>query len=64
VPRILICDPIDPIGTEKLKNAGFTVEFLDSKEMLKERIRDYDAIIVRSRTKVTRESLITERILS
>ena len=55
MPRILICDPIDPIGTEKLKNAGFTVEFLDSKEMLKERIRDYDAIIVRSRTKVTRE---------
>jgi len=55
VPKILICDPIDPVGIEKLKNAGFTIEFLECKESLKERIKDYDAIIVRGRTKVTHE---------
>ena len=55
MPKILICDPIDPVGIEKLKNAGFTIEFLERKESLKERIKDYDAIIVRGRTKVTHE---------
>jgi len=61
----LVCDPIDPIGTEKLKNAGFTIEFLECKETLKEKIKDCDAIIVRSRKlKSHVRSLITERILS
>ena len=55
MPKVLICDPIDPVGIEKLKSAGFTIEFLECKEMLKERIKDYDAIIVRSGTKVTHE---------
>lgn len=53
--RILICDPINPEGIEKLKRAGFKVEFLIRKEMLKKEIQEYDVLIVRSRTKVTRE---------
>ena len=53
--RILICDPIDPEGIEKLKKAGFNVAFLMRREMLKKEIQDCDVLIVRSRTKVTRE---------
>lgn len=53
--RILICDPIDPRGIEKLKKAGFNVAFLMRREMLKKEIQDCDVLIVRSRTKVTRE---------
>ena len=53
--RILICDPIDPEGIEKLKKAGYNVAFLVRKEMLKKEIQECDVLIVRSRTKVTRE---------
>lgn len=53
--RILICDPIDPEGIEKLKKAGYNVAFLMRREMLKKEIQDCDVLIVRSRTKVTRE---------
>ena len=53
--RILICDPIDPEGIEKLKKAGFNVAFLMRREMLKKEIQECDVLIVRSRTKVTRE---------
>ena len=53
--RILICDPIDPEGIEKLKKAGFNIAFLMRREMLKKEIQDCDVLIVRSRTKVTRE---------
>ncbi|RJS86325.1 3-phosphoglycerate dehydrogenase [Candidatus Bathyarchaeota archaeon] len=53
--RILICDPIDPEGIEKLKKASFNVAFLMRREMLKKEIQDCDVLIVRSRTKVTRE---------
>ena len=53
--RILICDPIDPEGIEKLKKAGYNVAFLMRREMLKKEIQECDVLIVRSRTKVTRE---------
>jgi len=55
--RILVCDPIAPGGIEKLRMAGFSVESASSvtKESLMEAVKDYDALIVRSRTKVTRE---------
>ncbi|MCD6325776.1 D-2-hydroxyacid dehydrogenase [Candidatus Bathyarchaeota archaeon] len=53
--RILICDPIDPEGIEKLKKAGYNVAFLMQREMLKKVIQECDVLIVRSRTKVTRE---------
>jgi len=53
--RILICDPIDPEGIEKLKKAGFSVDFLTRRESLKRDAQEYDVLIVRSRTKITRE---------
>jgi len=55
--RVLICDPIDPEGIEKLKEAGFSVDYasLITKESLKKAVQEYDVLIVRSRTKVTRE---------
>ena len=53
--RILICDPIDSEGIEKLKKAGFIVDFLIARELLKKEVQGYDVLIVRSRTRVTRE---------
>jgi len=55
--KILICDPIDPGGIERLKKVGFSVDcaFSITYKRLKKIIQDYDVLIVRSRTKVTRE---------
>jgi len=57
--RILITDPVHDDGIKKLKAAGFTVEerYGESPSVIKELIRDYDVLIVRSATKVTREIL-------
>ena len=55
--KVLICDPIDEEGIQKLQKAGFTVEAkptISSEELLKT-VHDYDVLIVRSRTKVTKE---------
>jgi len=53
--KILISDGIEDIGKKILKEAGFDVvdKKLTPEELLKE-IPDYDAIIVRSATKVTK----------
>jgi len=55
--KVLVCDPIDEEGIEKLKQAGFKVDYNPtiSKDQLKNAVSNYDALIVRSRTKVTRE---------
>jgi len=55
--KILVCDPIDPEGIEKLKKAGFNVDIAPSitKQDLEKRVQEYDVLIVRSRTKVTRK---------
>jgi len=55
--KILICDPINSEGIEKLKKAGFRVDVAASitREELEKRIQEYNVLIVRSRTKVTRE---------
>ncbi len=55
--RILIADQIHPEGIYYLKNAGFDVEEkldLRNDELMNE-IPIYDALIVRSKTKVTKE---------
>ncbi len=54
--RVLVSDGIEKIGSEILKNAGFEVveQKLTPEELLNE-IEKYDAIIVRSATKVTKE---------
>jgi D-3-phosphoglycerate dehydrogenase len=55
--KILISDPITPAGVELFKEAGFAVEVKTdhTKEELLAKIKDYDALIVRSQTKVTAE---------
>jgi len=55
--KVLISDPIAPAGVEKLREAGLEVVEKHglSPEELKAEIADYDAIIVRSATKVRRE---------
>ncbi len=54
--KIIITDGIDKKGEEILRNAGFelTIQKLSPEELI-DRIVDYDAIIVRSATKVTKE---------
>jgi D-3-phosphoglycerate dehydrogenase len=55
--RVLICDPIDEEGIQKLEKAGFAVEAKPtiSAEELMKTVSSYDVLIVRSRTKVTKE---------
>jgi D-3-phosphoglycerate dehydrogenase len=57
VVRILVCAPIHDEGIWMLREAGFDVDLetsITGQELL-EKVEDYDAIVVRSRTKVTRE---------
>jgi len=55
--KILVCDPIHEDGIERLKQAGFEVkvEPTISAKQLETIVADYDALIVRSRTQVTKE---------
>lgn len=54
--RILICDKMEQKGIEALVRAGFYVDYKPqiTKEELLTIAAEYDALIVRSRTKVTR----------
>ncbi|MBC7130170.1 D-2-hydroxyacid dehydrogenase [Candidatus Bathyarchaeota archaeon] len=55
--RVLVCDPIDPEGIEVLRKNGFEVAVKPdiSREELKKEVADCQILIVRSRTKVTKE---------
>lgn len=55
--KILVCDPIHEVGIEKLEQAGFEVDIKPSisGEGLRNAVSNYDVLIVRSRTKVTKE---------
>ncbi len=57
--KILICDPIHKNGVKILQDAGFQVDLETqiTPQRLLETIPPYDAIIIRSRTKITREVL-------
>ncbi|MBN1213936.1 MAG: hydroxyacid dehydrogenase [Candidatus Lokiarchaeota archaeon] len=57
--RILVSDKIDEEGIKILEAGGFEVDkdFSIEKEKLIKIIRDYDAIIIRSRTKLTSDIL-------
>ena len=59
IKRILITDPVHADGIKMLKEAGFAVDerFGESQSVLNELVQDYDVLIVRSATKVTREML-------
>ena len=57
--RVLVCDNISERGVNLMKNAGFEVSYLPSitpRDLLLT-IPDYDGVIVRSRTIITRESI-------
>ena len=53
--KVLVCDPIDQAGLVILKKAGFDVEenYSLTPDGLLRRISEFDAIIVRGRTKIT-----------
>ncbi len=55
--RILVCDSLHEEGIEKLEQTGYEVDVKPtiSHEDLRNVVSGYDALIVRSRTKVTRE---------
>ena len=55
--RILVCDPIAEDGVEALKRLGADVDVRTglSPEELRESVDGYDALVVRSETKITRE---------
>ena len=55
--NVLVCDPMHEEGVRKLKAKGFKVDVKPeiSSEQLKEIVSDYDVLVVRSRTKVTRD---------
>jgi len=55
--KILVSDKLVPEGLQILKENGFQVDckFGIDKEELKKIIKDYEAIIVRSQTKLTKE---------
>jgi D-3-phosphoglycerate dehydrogenase len=59
MPRILIADPLDPSGLVLLESSGVEIHQLTAEERprLLELIADYDALVVRSMTKVTAEVL-------
>jgi len=56
-PRILVCDPIAEDGVAALKRSGAEVDVRTglSPEELRDCVNGYDALVVRSETKVTKE---------
>jgi len=57
--RVLVCDPIHDDGIKILREAGYIVDLRTSitASELAEAVGDFDAIVVRSRTKVTERVL-------
>lgn len=55
--KILVCDPVHEEGIKKLRQAGFEVHVNPKivPEQLTKMVLNYDALIVRSQTKVTKE---------
>jgi D-3-phosphoglycerate dehydrogenase len=52
--KILVCDPMESSAIERMRSAGLTVDVRDSitPDELNTVLKDYDGMIVRSRTKV------------
>jgi len=55
--RVLVCDPMHEEGIEKLRRAGFEVDVKPTilHEELRNAVSNYNVLIVRSRTNVTKE---------
>ena len=55
--RVLVCDSIDQAGIDSMKRAGLNVDYkpeIKADELVRT-VKDYDVIVVRSRTKVTKD---------
>lgn len=55
--KVLVCDSIDHAGIDSMKRAGLNVDYkpeIKPAELVSS-VKDYDVIIVRSRTKITKE---------
>ena len=67
--KVLVCDPIDHTGLSTLKKAGMTVDYcprIEANELIS-RVKDYEVIVVRSRTKISRdviEAAINAKIIA
>jgi len=57
--KVLVCDPLEGEGIKKLEDAGFKVDVKPTitPNELKKTVSNYDVLIVRSRTNVTKEIL-------
>src|SRR5919199_2215719 len=55
--KVLVCDAIDQAGINSLKGVGMIVDYMPdiAAAELISRVKEYDVIIVRSRTKITKE---------
>ena len=63
--RILVCDPMEAEGIQMLRKEGFEVEekpTISSEELLKV-VGEYEALLVRSRTRVTQDVIQAGRKL-
>jgi D-3-phosphoglycerate dehydrogenase len=57
--KVLVCDSIDQAGIDSMKRAGLTVDYkpeIKPAELVSS-VKDYDVIVVRSKTKVTKEAV-------
>jgi D-3-phosphoglycerate dehydrogenase / 2-oxoglutarate reductase len=55
--KVLVCDSIDQAGIDSMKRAGLAVDYkpeIKPAELVSS-VKDYDVIVVRSKTKVTKE---------
>jgi len=52
--KLIVCDPVDPEAVAAMRDAGIDVDVHDdvTPEELEEIIPEYDAMVIRSRTKV------------
>jgi D-3-phosphoglycerate dehydrogenase / 2-oxoglutarate reductase len=55
--KVLVCDSIHQVGIDSMKRAGLTVNYRPeiSPATLLSSVKDYEVIVIRSRTKVTKE---------
>jgi len=63
--KVLVCDPMEAEGIQRLHSAGFEVDekpTISSEELLRV-VGGYDALLIRSRTKVTRDVIRAGRRL-
>lgn len=67
--KVLVCDSIAQVGIDSLRRAGMTVDYkpdIKPNELVSS-VKDYDVIIVRSRTRITRdviEAMTNTRIIA